>query len=1506
MSAALEIFQDRDFRSSGRESQRQRLTDFDPQGFGTMNAVDQDAIIEQGISSSLPDSDYGAALERGFIGSLAQMAHLGANLADFIPGMDGVEDTLRGVADDAYDASQAPEDQTTGEMYASILGSLPVGLGTAMGVTALAGSGLGAAGASAAVARALAPVVGFAALGGVGAADQGPEAAAKAAMMEGAFGALFPTTQHMRRYARSAILGGAAYGMSPEEMEFQERLGHGLTMALMAGIPRARDPISVLKKLGAKNPYRELDIDQKMLEEQGFHDELETLAFAKDQARQRSQQVEVPEPSPRGEAEGKGDPSVESARGRFPDREKGTNKLVIEERDLELDTKTGLPKFPNHPVEDHPGKNHQSIKEIDYATNLPIKVVKHNDIFNQIAKLFKFPVRRGRLYQDEKPGVAGVEYPIQGQGGPREREWHDFSGYSKIKHLKDVGAGVHEFGHNLSSMFRIQEKIWNNPEVQALYAKNPKISDLPPELQELHHLSYAVGDVEEGLAELIRHWLSNKQYAQNHAPNATKAFEKAAQEVLTKKQWKGLLKLRDQAHRWYDQGSFATAISSIGESGRSEDAMHGRLARRREMGFDDFQGGLELVRTLGIEMPDSFYETMRRLRGTGAIAEGMRNFGVIKEVPDPKNPGKFKMEFEGPGWGEIMKQIAPKDFQDFWYFVTGKAARELIGQTEMPGGGIRKSTPLERLRKDTREKLFEENEIRSMEAKGAGKPEFERTYQQLKDFRVRTADFMQQMGLINSKQRAGWMRKEFVMSLWRDLQTGRQGKGRTTDQLAADAGIYRQHGSTQNLRDPFFSFVEGIQKQITAGLRNRAMLELVDIGQARHRVRGRFHGPKPEGVEGAGVFMTKVDASANIITVGEKSVRQAFEREFKKLFGLSGPEAEQAALWLEAQPGGIDQLALFLGQNKPFGSNILTVMRHGRPEYYEIHDPMLQRTIEAMSRPAQSQLVQQWGKLKTLKQQFIVIEPSFMAANFVRDVAMATIMTRTGNQHLTAALWGLKHIYKQDKMYQDFIANGGAGSTMRDNLHITKARLMRHKGGPMNPSNMVVTFSDVVRGMEIVGRSLENASRVGEYARGRRKGMTASHAAYLAREVSTDFSMRGGNRGILGFANTTIPFFSAMLAGADRGYRAMFRDPTGKAKTAAKIGLVSTASAVLYGMNKQLGATFGHLKDEDGRQMVDFNNLPQWAKTAYWHWYIPTEFSPKTGLPTKFSHLHMPKLWEVGAVATWAELAVESMQQGTDDDRSLAKDFLQVAAGNFNINLIEEGFMLPLPVGVDLAVEQQSNKILFTGSPIETAGMENLQPWQRARSGQTQAVKKWGEMFKGDLGDFTPEFIQSPARAEALLRGFTGNWGNIALQVIDSAVFPGGPALGLDDYPVFRRVYSQAGKYDKNVQNFYENLRSFNQAYGSLREMAKKGDIEGIAEMTLDPDQVEQIGLSPGFDKMNRSIQLMNREIALIRDGAVMTFSTGREKSSAINRIMAQRNEMMKQMNKLASYYRNN
>jgi hypothetical protein len=88
--------------------------------------------------------------------------------------------------------------------------------------------------------------------------------------------------------------------------------------------------------------------------------------------------------------------------------------------------------------------------------------------------------------------------------------------------------------------------------------------------------------------------------------------------------------------------------------------------------------------------------------------------------------------------------------------------------------------------------------------------------------------------------------------------------------------------------------------------------------------------------------------------------------------------------------------------------------------------------------------------------------------------------------------------------------------------------------------------------------------------------------------------------------------------------------------------------------------------------------------------------------------------------------------------------------------------------------------------------------------------------------------------------------------------------------------------------------------------LAKKGDIEQLPKMSLDPDQMDLVSMQPGFDRMKRRIGLFNAEIDLIRRGTAMPLATPREKASAINRLESERNMLMKEMNRVADYIRKN
>jgi hypothetical protein len=266
-------------------------------------------------------------------------------------------------------------------------------------------------------------------------------------------------------------------------------------------------------------------------------------------------------------------------------------------------------------------------------------------------------------------------------------------------------------------------------------------------------------------------------------------------------------------------------------------------------------------------------------------------------------------------------------------------------------------------------------------------------------------------------------------------------------------------------------------------------------------------------------------------------------------------------------------------------------------------------------------------------------------------------------------------------------------------------------------------------------------------------------------------------------------------------------------------------------------------------------------------------------------------------IGSWGERFAKDLYDGDIADKETLLDLMTITAHNFNINTAHKGVPMPLPAGIDVLMEQAMNRILFTGSPIETMGMGDLQDWARARSGQSRSIQAYGELVKDQkwMGA-----ARSPARAEALLRGIFGNWASMGMQLADTAFFPGGPAMGLDDIPALRRIYSEAGKYDRNTAEYYKNLEEFRQAYATMRERAKIGEREQAKEMRYDPDQAALIRMSPGFDGMNRKLQGLNREILLLRRGIAEPLATPRERHHAINRVEAKRNRVMKKLNEKA------
>ena len=1543
MAEYEDLFSDPDFRSLPADRQRSVLSEMDAD-FAGLDQAAQDSMLSEKISSTERGTDYLGELKRGAIQSGANMKHLAANLTELV-GMGDTAQRLREEQAALEEEAEPPQDRYTSEYLAYVMGGLPANLAAAALFVEAASMGLPA--------WAAAPV-GFGALGALGAADQGPEAAAKAGAMEGAFGALFPLSQHMNRAIRGPLIGAAAYGMGEGgDQPTDQRLTDAAVMGVLGGLPGRRPIMDPLRRLGFRDRAMEKAIESgstssehivESVEQSGVELAAKELSRAEFRAEQNGPgvpednvyiydfQAREPQLSRRGSdevvtrgaaseetparepVEGEVLPHALDMPGEIARRggdsgERVEARLVIGKEDVRRDVVeeyeriNGPGSFPD--VEADllknviPGVNNPGIQDVGVSTDLGKRLYRHGAIIEKLAKALGIPVKGGKLPEvkhNQKDSFLGYV-----------RTNHPWKGDLRIRDHHDIETTAHEMGHALDHFMGMGELMHRDPNAARFEMgdKPYRMNEMPRWLQELYSLTYDLGHkkaASEGFAELARMWFTNRKYLEERTPNALKKFEDAMQEKLTPKQYKKVREVQQEMHGFFKQGGRAGIRAGIGAYDSPASVLWSKGSDMRAAALDDFEGIRNAMKQMGIPLDGSVYETFRRLRGIGSIAEAMVKDGAPKWENDPNIAGKRSISFDGKGIFQALKPVlrkGKKALQAFWDYAVARQAKELKAQTIDPKTEeIRGSTARERALNMSREKLFSENMIESGMA--LENPVFKKAFDDLVNFQKRVADFAQEAGLFSAAQRQSWKRIEYAFGFFRDLQNAKNGYGRRADKLSSAVGVHRLHGSTRNLKDPYENLVKGPARMIQAALENKARVELVDTmrgADAKDQLPGRF--------------MVEVPATHKRVMIGRAKLEEAIEREMMDTYKMSRAEARDT---LQHQgfeiPEAIDHIAVFMGSSKPYGdgSNIMTVLRNGKPFHYEVADEGLRRALAAMNRPTQVGAMKFWSNARRWKQNFITIDPSFVAANFVRDVAMASIMSKTGNFHLWKALAGIKHVFTNDRHYQDFIANGGGGATIREAPETTKRRLInqaqRGSFRQLNPERLLHGPADMWRFMDRFGRAMENASRVGEYRAAVKKGVkresfhkrvpvSKGEAAYLGREVSTDFSMRGDSTGLLNFAVHTIPFFNAMIAGGDRGYRAAFRDPYGRARVGTKMAAVALTSTILYGANKELAKAYG---PEAG---VDFDDLPEWVKTAYWHWYIPIEFDNDTGYPTKFQPLSMPKLWEVGAIGTLAERVYEEMTGSGDADiANLATDMLSITATNFNIN-VDRGFPLPLPVGADLLLEQFSNKILFTGAPIETKGMEDKPAWLRSRSTQPASIKAYGKAVRNV--PFGPlEGLKSPARAEALLRGMFGEFAMMGMHIADLTMNPNGPEMHNSRLPVIKRFYREAGKYDKNTTEFYDRLAAFSEAYAGLDASRKANDQAIVKEMTGDEQTMAMLGLRKPFKRANKRIQLMRRESDAIRAGVTMKNATPKEKQVALDSIEKERRAIMKQMNEMA------
>lgn len=963
----------------------------------------------------------------------------------------------------------------------------------------------------------------------------------------------------------------------------------------------------------------------------------------------------------------------------------------------------------------------------------------------------------------------------------------------RIKNKSDLEVAAHEMAHLIDDRVPEISRSWKEGEKAKIYAN------------ELRGVSYDKKKVYEGFAEFTRLYMTQPEVARAKAPEFSMFFD----DFTNKHPYGEAIKKAQQGMTsWFNQDALHRAQSKIGLQKDINAPLNGLFDKFRQSTVDDLHGIYKMERDLmGKTSAMGAYETARNTRGAGAMIDGAIRLGA----PIKRADGSFG--FHGKGLEKILEPVTDH-LEQFLMYSVGRSARELMYQG--------------------REKLFTQAEIKAMV--NLETPVFRKAFNEYQNFNKSVLDFAEVQGVINPGVRQLFNRQHYLPFYRAGQSTAQKSAGGVTGNWS---GIKKLTGGDENLRPILGNMIQNTAMLMEAALKNEARLKVVELANQK----------------GGGKFLVKIDAYSRPVKINREQVRE----ELLKASGLDPAAIRRGALDAEQAKvvKAVDQALTqapdffeFMLQNQAPAGNIMAVLKNGKPEYYEIADPLLYRAVSSLNRPAQNWLVNLLGWPKRIGQAAITFTPDFMITNLARDTLMATVMSKSGFKPFVDSVRGMASRITSDPMYQEFIANGGGFSSYLRDEGTFKSHLERfYTSKGINAKTVLDTPDKLMYGIETIADAIEMSSRLGEYKRLRAQGEHPRHAAYAAREISTDFAMKGDSRE-LGFLYDTVMFLRPAVVSWDRFARGLAHDEN-RAAIAGKAGTLALMSAGLYLLN---------------RDNPEYTDLPDWDKDTAWHFFVPQSDGSTV-------HLRYPKIFEIGALGSIAERTIAKLM---DDDPKLGASVARIIKNTFHLNL--------MPQAVAPLYEQAVNRNEFTDTPIETPGMEHLQPFLRAKPSTSETMKAAG-MATGNL----PEGAQiAPARAEALLRGYFGTWAMYGLMISDQAFFSEKlPTMRNDEMPVARRFYAQTPtRHTKYETMFYDMLEESQRLHGTIKQLDATGEIEKADKLAAEP-------LASRYRQLNHansSLQEINKRMTQIR---VSNLSRD-EKRQELDSLMLERNALLK------------
>lgn len=519
------------------------------------------------------------------------------------------------------------------------------------------------------------------------------------------------------------------------------------------------------------------------------------------------------------------------------------------------------------------------------------------------------------------------------------------------------------------------------------------------------------------------------------------------------------------------------------------------------------------------------------------------------------------------------------------------------------------------------------------------------------------------------------------------------------------------------------------------------------------------------GLQGLGRGIANVSSTLKKISIegSERSVLNPLESTIKAV-AVVASRAErnkvgQAAVALAGESGLEGAVWKVPGSSADAKNCIFTVMEDGKKVAYQT-TPELYGPIVGYNETSAGVVFGLLRNSARLLRSGATMSPSFILRNLIRDTLFAGISSKTGFIPVLDTVRGIHALLRDAKLRAEFEAAGvNKFNFYGSNEAIAKSLDDLIGGKDLKDYGAGDIWRALLKYPALLSELAESGTRMGEFMRARKQGISIDEAARYARELTLDFS-RSGAQGEK--VNQIVPFFNACLQGGDKMIRLLKNDPVNTMTALGKYIIVP--SILLWCLNH----------DEDWYKELD----PDVKNSC---WCLP-------------GGVRIPKPQEAGIFfGSGVEMILD---MASNEDPAAMENFGRTFVANAAPNFLPTLF---LPI-----IEWQANYSSFRDQPLTGKRLERLPDELQYNPGTSEVAKAIGSVTKW-----------SPVKIDNTIRGYTGTMGMFLAQMFDPLVAEkrNMPTKKFGELTFIRDFTLNDNIKNRSVNDFYDMLAAANEQH---------------------------------------------------------------------------------------------